>query len=78
MAMFSYNTSVHESTKFALYELVFGRIPRLSSLREPTDENLKPTYHEYVSDLFSKLQNLQAEAKAHLMQSKEKNKFYYD
>lgn len=78
MVMFSYNTSVHESTRFASYELVFGKIPRLPSSREPADENLEPTYHEYIINLFNKLQNVQAEARGHLMKSKEKNKYYYD
>lgn len=75
MVMFSYNTSIHESTKFSPYELVFGRIPRLPSSCEATGENLETTYHEYISDLFNKLHNLQAETKTNLKQRKRKTSF---
>lgn len=77
MAMFSYNTSVHEGTKFTLYELVFGRLPRLSSY-VIIEGNLEPTYQEYLKDLFNRLQNIQEEARKNLIRSKEMSKYYYD
>ena len=78
MAMFSYNTSVHEGTKFPPYELVFGRIARLPSAHIPIDENLETTYVDYLTDLFNKIRNLQEEAHENLISSKERSKHYYD
>ncbi|XP_011860867.1 PREDICTED: uncharacterized protein LOC105558005 [Vollenhovia emeryi] len=63
LAMFSYNTSVHEGTKFSPYELVFGKLARLPSSHEPIEENLEPTYREYLTDLFNKLSELQRQAR---------------
>lgn len=78
LAMFSYNTSVHESTKHTPFELVFGRIPRLPSSTIPLEENLDLTYKEYLTNLFNKLWEVQEKARQNLILSKQKSKLYYD
>lgn len=78
MAMFSYNTSVHESTKYSPYELIFGRLPRIPSSITPLEENLDLTYKEYLIDLFNRLHDTQEDARQNLINSKEKSKIYYD
>lgn len=45
-AMFSYNTSVHESTNFSPYGMVFGR-PARSPSSFPDEKSLE-TYSDYV------------------------------
>ena len=48
-AMFAYNTSVHEATKFTPFEVVFGKIARTpSSFLDP--EKLE-TYGTYLQEL---------------------------
>lgn len=76
--MFSYNTSVHENMKFSPFELICCRIPLMPSAKAIIEEKLEPTYHEYITDLFNKLKDYQAEAKRKLEKSKEKGKYYYD
>jgi len=78
MAMFSYNTSVHEGTKYSPYELVFGKLARLPSAYIPTEEKLEPTYHKYLTTLFNKLHDIQNEARQNLIKAKEISKHYYD
>jgi len=78
LAMFSYNTSVHESTSYSPYELVFGKIPRTPSAYPPTEEETDVTYQQYLTNLFNKIQDTQEDAKKHLILSKERSKRYYD
>lgn len=76
-AMFSYNTTTHSSTKYSPYELVFGNKPDLpSSVTRPVE--FKYTYDNYLDDLILKLQKSHELAKENIIQSKEKNKHYYD
>ena len=63
LAMFSYNTSVHEGTKCTPYELVFGKLARLPS-NDPVPELKKmETYDMYMTKLITKLHEMRAIAR---------------
>lgn len=78
LAVFSYNTSVHEGTKFSPYELIFGKLARIPSAYTPPGESLEPTYQDYIINLVSKLHTIREEARANLIHAKEVSKHYYD
>ena len=78
LAMFSCNTSVHEGTKFSPHELVFGHLAREPTGKMITEENMEPTYAEYLRDLFDKIDTVQQMARENLIKSKLKSKEYYD
>lgn len=75
-AMFSYNNTVHESTGFTPYTLVYGKeanIPTSFVKNAPP-----PTYVDYLIDLYRRLADVQSKATERLNQAKEKTKRYYD
>jgi len=76
--MFSYNTSVHEGTKYTPFKLVFWRLPRLPTFHSPLEEDILSTYPQYLTDLFNRLCDIQNKARANLIQAKERSKAYYD
>ena len=78
LAMFSYNTSVHEGTKFSPHELVFGHLAREPTGEVIIEENIEPTYAEYLTDLFNKINTVQQMARENLIKSKLRSKEYYD
>ena len=55
LAMFSYNTSAHESTKFTPHELVFGRLARVPSANVTFQETRDGSYNQYLRELQTKL-----------------------
>ena len=78
LAMFSYNTSVHEGTKCSPYESVFGKLARLPS-SDPLPEHEKmETYDMYLTKLITKLHEMRGIARQNLIAAKEKSKEYYD
>ena len=78
LAIFSYNTSVHEGMKFSPHELVFGNLAREPISEIIIEENMEPTYTEYLRDLFDKIDTVQQMARENLIKSKLRSKKYYD
>lgn len=76
-AMFSYNTSVHTSTQFTPFELIFGFKANLPSsiTKEP---EFKYYYDTYLDELILKLRKSRDIARNKLIHSKEYNKVIYD
>lgn len=79
LAMFSYNTSVHEGTRYTPHELVFGKIARAPASDPPiTETEMNPSYCQYLTSLFNKIRDTQATARENLQQAKVRSKMYYD
>nr|CAI5863137.1 unnamed protein product [Callosobruchus analis] len=76
-AMFSYNTTIHTSTKFSAHELLFGNKPNIPSNIQQTPE-FRYTYDNYLDELKLKLQKSHQIARENIIKSKETNKLYYD
>lgn len=76
-AMFSYNTSVHTSTKFSPFELIFAHQAHLPSSLTKTPE-FKYTYDDYIDEITLKFQKSREIARNNIIQSKHINKKYYD
>jgi len=76
-AAYVYNTTVHTTTTFTPFELVYGfksEVP--SALREvPT---VQYNYDDYVTELKGRLQSSHEVARQKLLTSKERSKVYYD
>ena len=53
--MFNYNTNVHETTKYTLYELVFDKIARISSNELLNPEDKLDNYDDYLISLVMQL-----------------------
>lgn len=74
---FAYNTTVHTSTKFTPYELVFGKYCKLPS---NLTQLVEPLYNsdDYPLTLKYRLQKSQQQAREHLLLSKNIRKCNYD
>lgn len=76
-ACFTFNTTIHTSTKFTPYEVLFGRKANI-----PGRLQAKPTplynYEDLVQEMRYKFQNCHQQVREHLRKQKEKQKEYYD
>ncbi|XP_043488078.1 uncharacterized protein LOC122515007 [Polistes fuscatus] len=77
-AMFAYNTSTHEGTRFTPHELVFAKQANIPSADIHTNVALDSTYLEYYLDLVNKIKTSQTVARRNLVGAKIKSKIYYD
>ncbi|CAB0036646.1 unnamed protein product, partial [Trichogramma brassicae] len=78
MAMFSYNTSVHEAHQFQPFQLVFGKLPTLPTAEAIEKSGKIVTYTDYVRKLCKTLSEIKSIAREKLIDAKLRNKFYYD
>ena len=67
-AMFAYNTSVHEATKFTPFEVVFGKIARTPS--SFPDHEKSETYGTYRQELILGLSEIKLIAARNLIAAK--------
>ena len=76
-AVYVYNSTVHSTTKFTPFELIYGfksEVP--SALKEaPT---IQYNYDDYVMELKGRLQSSHEIARQRLLSGKERSKEYYD
>ena len=76
-AVYVYNTTVHTTTAYTPFELVYGfksEVPL--ALRETP--NVKYNYENYLAELRGRLQSTHKVARQKLILSKERSKEYYD
>ena len=78
LATFSYNTSMHESTKFTPHELVFGKTARIPTSDPILPSDMSETYVNYITSLFDRLRDSQEIARENLCRAKQRSKVYYD
>ena len=76
--MLSYNTCSHESTKHTPYEVIFGRLARLSSSDPLREGDVVPTYKAYMVDLVTRLNGIQKLVYDNIVSSKLGSKKCYD
>lgn len=76
-AMLSYNTTVHSSTNFTPFELLFGKPARIPSNISEEDGQTE-NYSDYMVDFISKLDKIHEIAFHHLQEAKLNSKRLYD
>jgi hypothetical protein len=76
-AVYVYNTTVHTTTAYTLFELVCGfRSEVPSTLRETP--SVQYNYEDYLTELKGRLQSAHEVAREKLISEKEKSIEYYD
>lgn len=75
-AMLAYNTSIHSTTHYSPYELLFGHKPRIPD--SLYDDNSAVTYPEYVKMLQHRMKHSREKALEFIHKSKARSKSYYD
>ena len=63
LAIFSYNTTVHEGTKCTAYELVFEKLAHLLSVNPLPEHEKMETYDMYMTKLIRKLHEMRGIAR---------------
>lgn len=77
LAMYAYNTNIHNTTKFMPFQLIFGRDPRLPSSIVQSPE-FKYTYDNYYDNLKHQLNKSFQIARENIDKSKTNSKTHYD
>ena len=62
LAMFSYNTSVHEGTKCKPYKLFFGKLAREPSSEPLAQQEKLQTYDNYLINFVTQLHEMRTQA----------------
>ena len=70
LAMFNYNTNIHEATKHTPYELIFGKIARIPSNEILAPDDKLATYDEYLINLVTQLHSIQKNARETVVEAK--------
>ena len=76
--MLNYNSCVQESTKHTPFEDMFGKLPKLPSSEPLREIVLVPTYQGYITNLLVRLHSIRKLMYDNLVESKNRNKKYYD
>ena len=72
--MFSYNTSVHESTKFTPYELVFGKLACKPCSELLSQQEKLQMYDNYSINFAAQLHKMRTQARENFISAKENSK----
>ena len=78
IAIFNYNTCIHEGTKHTPFEVVFGRLARSPSCEPLREDDLLPTYQGYIKDLVTRLTGIRTIVYNNLVEAKIRSKGHYD
>lgn len=78
---FAYNATVHETTSYAPFQLMFGRVPRLPidvMVKQVLREPVVVDYSSYVKTLMSHLHEAASIAQRHTVKEQQKQAKHYD
>jgi hypothetical protein len=76
-AQFTYNTTIHTTTNFTPYELIFSKKPSIPTSFSKKEQPVY-NYNDYTFELMQKIQRSREIAKENIIENKNKNKENYD